>query len=429
MAAPSNLASHFGGIGRALSSRNYRIYWFGQIGNVFGAWVTRFGAGILIWDLTQSPAWLGIIGFLQFFPIMLLGPVAGAISDIVGHRRTAILATITQIVLLAILSSLTLAGVMTPIVLAIFVGAIGVVHSFEFPPRQALIPRLVPRENLSAAIAMNSTTFNVAAVLGPVIGGALIKFGNPSLGNDAAALNFLFHTGTTVILCGALSAIRVPDLPRNARKLTDVFGEMRLGFTYTAQHVDIRLLLLLSVIASLLIRPYLDLLPGFAIQIFAGGDRILGGDFLSYLLAASGGGALLTSLMITVRGRTEGLTRMLIFAMVVSAAGLLLFTPTANLWVGLLAMALTGGLATIGAISAQSLIQNIVDDAFRARVISVQIALVQGAAAIGALTLGAIAELIGLRPAEASAAVLTLLIVGLTAGPLLRRTATIEAEP
>ena len=189
------------------------------------------------------------------------------------------------------------------------------------------------------------------------------------------------------------------------------------------------MVLLLSVIASLLIRPYLDLLPGFAIQIFAGGDRILGGDFLSYLLAASGGGALLTSLMITVRGRTEGLTRVLIFAMVVSAAGLLLFTATANLWVGLLAMALTGGLATIGAISAQSLIQNMVDDAFRARVISVQIALVQGAAAIGALTLGAIAELIGLRPAEASAAVLTLLIVGLTAGPLLRRTATIEAEP
>lgn len=422
MATPKFL-SYFGGISRVLSNRDYRVYWCGQIANVLGTWITRVAAGVLIFKLTGSPAWLGLLGFVHMFPMMVIGPIAGAISDNVGHRRMAMFAVTAVIAVLAILTALTLAGVMTPILLVILAGMLGVAHAFEFPARQALIPKLVRREDISAAVGMNSTTFNSAAMIGPVVGAAILGFGDRVMDGNGPALAFAVHTAATVILLTALFAIRRRDDIRGKRVVADVFNDLRAGFSYLAGHLEIRAILLVSISSSLFLRPYTDLLPGFAFDIF---ERDAAG--LGNLLAASAAGALIVSIVITVRGRATGLTNFLVWGLGLASISMVVFASTTNFWIGLAAMVIIGGFANGGAIAAFTLVQHVVDDAYRGRVISVHLALSLGGTAIGVLILGAIAEATGLQITVAGAALLTLALVAIFGRPLLARRAGIEEE-
>jgi MFS family permease len=421
--ASSKVLSHFGGISRVLANRDYRTYWFGQIANVLGTWITRVAAGVLIFKMTESPGWLGLLGFVHMAPMMVLGPIAGAIADNVGHRRMAIVATAAVMLVLLILSVLTFSGVMTPALLVGLVALLGAVHAFEFPPRQALIPKLVRREDISAAVGMNSTTFNSAAMIGPVIGAAILGFGDRALDGNGAALAFTAHTVATGVLLLALFSLRHRDAARGNRVIREVFADLRRGIAYTTGNIEIRSILLVSVSSAFLLRPYIDLLPGFAFDVFE-----VGASGLGNLLAASAAGALIVSIGITVRGRAEGLTTLLVWGVALSAIAMVLFATTSNFWFGLAAMAIIGGFANGGAIAAFTLVQHVVDDSYRARVISVHLALSLGGAATGVLVLGAIAEFFGLQFTVAGGALLALVAVAIFGRPLMARRHGIEAD-
>ena len=417
----SKFASYFGGISHALSARDYRIYWYAHVFSSHGVWMHRMAVGVLIFQLTDSPAWLGFIGFVYSLPLMLLGPIAGAIADRFGIRRTAIIAIIVTIVLTCLMAGLTLGRVMTPALLAAFVIVLGSVHAFDFPVRQVLILLLVGRDRMSAAIALNSTTFYTASFTGPMLGAAVLGLGNPYVGDAAPGIVFVIYGLTMAALLFAILGTRMRDREPEEGNSTNLVKDVLDGLRYTLAHDATRLVLVLSFCVALFARPYVDLLPGYALAVF---DR--GTDGVGTMFAASGIGALCFSVYMALRGRTEGLTKLLIVSSAVGSLALLFYTVSPYFWLAGIFMAFVGGGLVVVGIASQSLIQHATSNEFQARVISVYFALTFGVLAIGVLVMGWIAEFAGFRVSFACGAALSLLIV-LVIGPgLWRRAGDLE---
>jgi MFS family permease len=419
----SRFASYFGGIGQVLSVRDYRLYWLGQLVSVQGVWIQRIAAGVLIYDLTLSPGWLGFISFVYTVPLMVLGPFTGAFADRFGHRRTAIVGLLVGSVLSLAIAVLTFGGLMTPWLLAILIAAMGAQHAFDFPARQVLIQILVGREHMSAAIAVNSTTFNAAAFTGPALAAGLLAFGKVHFGAAGPALGFVVYTLVSLWFATSLFMIHARDAPRQASTFGKLLSDVREGFVYIWGHQTILTISGVWIVAGFVIRSYVDLMPGYAESVFHTDETGLG-----ILLAASGAGALALSIVMAVRGRSEGLPRLFIVAMVVTTLSLIVFTATLNFWVATAAMAVVGGFSVASSICAQTLIQSTVAQAMRARVIAVYLSLVIGAQSLGALSLGWIAEFVGLRWSVGGGAALILLFVVLAGPAIWRRAAAIETE-
>ena len=394
--ALSRFASYFGGVGQALSVRDYRIYWIGQAVSVQGVWMNRIAAGVLMYHLTDSSGWLGIIASVYFLPLIVLGPIAGAYADRIGHRRTAIASLVVAIVIAFLMAALTYADLMTPSLLVVLVLIQGIGHAFDFPARQVLIQVLVGRENMSAAIALNTTTFNSAAFTGPAIGAALLKYGQETIGNAAPALCFAAYGLASLWFIASLLRIRARDQARQATSVARLYKDVKEGFVYIRGHETIRNILVFWVVASFFVRAYVDLLPGFAAAVFDHGVTGLG-----ILLAASGAGALALSVVMAVRGSMQGLPRLLVVSIVIDAIALLIFAATSNFWVATAAMAVAGGFTVTAAISAQTLVQATVDLPYRGRVLAVYLSLVPSAQSIGSLAIGWVAEWTGLPWASA----------------------------
>ena len=232
----SKFASYFGGISLALSARDYRIYWYGHVFSAHGVWMHRMAVGVLIFQLTDSPAWLGFIGFVYSLPLMILGPIAGAIADRFGIRRTAIIAIDASIALTCLMAVLTLSRTMTPILLAGSVVVLGCLHAFDFPVRQVLIQLLVGRDRLAAAIALNSTTFYTASFTGPMLCAAVLALGYSSVGDAAPGIVFLIYGLTMAALLVAILATRMRDRPTKGGDATKLLGDVLDGLRYTLNH-------------------------------------------------------------------------------------------------------------------------------------------------------------------------------------------------
>ena len=375
----ANWTRLLGGIGRGLSSRNFRIYWYGNLAFVLGYWMQRLAAGWLAWKLTESATWLGIIGAAALIPLLVLGPLTGAVADRIGYRVTVIGAMTVGALNPIILGVLTLAGLVNIHILLIAATVQGIVMGFDFPARMALIPNLVERPNLAAAIALNSTTYHAGSFVGPAIGGFVVT----TLGIPAA---FILNGITTLIMMFAIIGIRV-EIPKPAgRKPTGIGGDILAGMRYAAGHADIRILLMLAGVVGLALRPYVDLLPGFTVEVFHEGA---GG--LSILMSVSGSGALIGAVALSMRGRTIGMTRIYVLNVFLSGAAMVLFAATPYFWLGaaclfVVVMSLAGA-----GIGVQSLIQNTVEPTMRARVISLTVSVGVGGPALGSLALGRLA--------------------------------------
>ena len=165
--------SKFGGIGRALRHRNYRYYWMGGAVSVLGFWLHKLALGWLTWDLTHSPLWLGIIGFSATFVTAVIAPFAGAVADRFGLRKTAFIALSCSSANAMAIAIITINGAMKVELLVILTLVQGITLSFDLPARQALVHHIVDREDLSAAIALNTTTFHVGAFIGPALFGVV----------------------------------------------------------------------------------------------------------------------------------------------------------------------------------------------------------------------------------------------------------------
>lgn len=404
-----------GGVGRALSSPLYRRYACGHVPNVFGWWGNRLGIGWLTWELTGSAGWLGIVAFAGMIPVALVAPVSGVLADRFGHRQVAIAAGVSGGCVTLALALLALSGTMTIpllLVLSVFQGSL---FGMEFPARQALIPQLCKRENVPAALAFNATTFQVGTFLGPVIAGYLITH----YGSGASIMLFAF---TNFWMAFMLFILKFRPEPRNASASEGFVADMSAGFGYILHNPVLRLLFTMSLASGILLRPYTELLPGFAADVFGGGPETLG-----TLNASAGFGALICAVFLAFRGRTRGLVAIMAAGALGGATGLAVFTTVSDLRMAMPILAVASMLLLACHVGAYSLVQNVTDPAMRGRVISVAVSISVGGPALGALLIGWLAELIGMQHAVAASAIAAILVVLLALPRLLRATPQIEA--
>ena len=390
-----NLSS-FGGIGRALANRNYRVYSYGSAASLIGTWMQRAAVGWLAWELTHDPKWVGIAVSADLLPTIVSSPIAGVLADRFHPMRMLKVLQLLAGLQAAALAVLTFSGLITIEWLVALSAVLGVVMGFNHPVRQTTIYLLVRREDLSAAVAMTSVIFNTSRVIGPAIAGFVIHFGG-------AGFAFGLNTISFMIMLAALAAVRLPPLPPRTRPTMSVLGDIVAGYRYAFVHAGIGPTLLISLSAALLVRPAVEMLPAFVGQIFEGGA-----DSLGLILAANGVGAMLAGIWLAWRGSAEGLVPVAIWSTVLAAVALVGLAASDTFWLGTAFVFVLGIAMSLRGTATQTLIQNAVDPEMRGRVLSLNSLIFNAGPAVGAFTLGLIASWAGLQPPLYVAAVLSL---------------------
>jgi MFS family permease len=414
--------SFYGGIGRALSHPGYRLMWWSNGINTTGRWLFKVSLGWLTWELTGSPAWLGIVAFADTFPMVIMTIVAGAWADRFGSLRMMRLSQ-TLVVLGGLLTAiLALTGSLNIYGIVILSVIVGTGEAITIPPRMSFIHHLVPRDDLSAAIALNSATYNLARFLGPALFGGLFQIVDlPVIIVFAAGMFLVFFVG--------LFFQKPEEREQAAERPTKIIHELIEGFRYAYTHTGIFFLLFLLSVTAMLIRPYLDLAPGIADQIFE-----MGAEGLSILLSATGLGAMIGGIWLARRGKTDGLTKVFTWSLLISALAMLLFLTSGNIWVGAILIGIVGMAIVAGSITSQTLIQNTVEQKVRGRIIGITAVLSWGLPAVGAAMMGWIAEFLGFSVTLAIGAGLTALLwlwghnTGIRLAPTLENGAISEAS-
>ena len=380
--APSD-AMGLRGILRTLRYRNYRLFFGGQGVSLIGTWMQRIAMSWLVYRLTNSVFLLGIVGFFGLLPTFLIAPVAGVFADRWNRRRILVVTQCLSMLQASILALLVLAGTVRVwhiIVLSVF---LGFVNAFDVPARQSFVPDMIEkREDLGNAIALNSAMFHGARLLGPSIAGIIIA----AVGEGMC---FLLNAISYLGVIAALLAMRVAH--GDARgKDTNVLQGLKEGFGYALGFAPIRALLLLGGLVSLVGMPYTILAPFFAKDILHGGPHTLG-----YLMAASGAGSLVGAVYLASRKSLLGLGRIIALTSSVFGIGLMGFSLSHVMWLSLLFMLLTGFGMMVQMASSNTILQTIVDDDKRGRVMSFYTMAFMGMAPFGSLLAGSLASKIG----------------------------------
>jgi MFS family permease len=394
------LLDHLGPIGRALGHPSYRTYAIGNNVALTGLWIQRIAVGWHAWVLTESGAWIGTLAFMELFPSTVIGPLAGALVDRTDKLVMIRIAQGLLMLISALTAAAAFAGVLSIWLLAALVFAYGAISAFSQPARLSLISHLVPPRDLHVAVAVNSISFNTARFIGPPIAGFLIVAGG-------VPWAFLCHTLTYLVFQVALALIRplsstapaLGDAPRRSF-LADVLE----GWLYAMSHPGIGPMLWLMILAGVLTRPVVELLPGFAGEVFRTDAR-----GLSYLTAAIGVGAILGGFFLAQREQLGGLTRINYWSGIAVAVLVLLFTATDDLWIGIAVIGVGGGAMVFNGTAGQTLVQAAVAAPVRGRVLGIYGIIFRGGPALGALAMGVLSEWWGLRWPVAAGAALALL--------------------
>lgn len=391
-------SSLLGGIGAALSNPQFRLYWSTNAVSTIGRWVYRTAVGWLTWELTKDPKWLGIVAFADVFPMVALSIFAGAVSDRIGYMKVIRATQLGMCVLgIAFVGAIYAGYLSIELIVALSVFH-GILEAMSTPPRISIVHALVPKKDLSAAIALGSAMFNASRVLGPAIGGTLLLWTSADLVMAVATLTFVqFYIATFFM--------RAENAGGTGRISWELIEDMKQGIIYAWENVGIRFIMLLLMAVGLLIRPVMEFAPAFSAEVFGRGP-----DGYAMLLSAIGGGALVASLWLARRGRSEGLTRLVVGSLAAQAISLILFSLTANIYVGVGFLACMGFFMLIGGVGSQTLIQNAVHSTMRARAVSLFILISWGLPAVGALAMGWSASYFGLQYSVAAGATLTLMI-------------------
>jgi MFS family permease len=368
---------------RALSHRNYRLFFYGQGLSLIGTWITRVATSWLVYRLTGSALLLGVVNFAGQIPNFLLSPLAGVMADRWNLRRTLVITQIFSMLQSFALAALAFShriSVRQVIALSVFQG---IVNAFDTPARQAFAVDMVEgTHDLPNAIAINSMMFNAARLVGPMVAGLLIA----AAGEGVC---FLVDGFSYIAVIGCLFAMHVtPRARRDAHRA--VWQHLREGVSYIFGFEPIRGLLLLVATASLLGMSYVVLLPMFAREILHGGAHTYG-----FLASASGLGALAGAMYLATRPSVRGLGRIIGWGGILFGAALAAFAFCDTLWLSLLALFAAGfGMMTQNA-SANTILQTIVHDDKRGRVMSFYALAVLGMAPFGSLLAGSVAAKVG----------------------------------
>ena len=368
---------------RALRHRNFRLYFFGQGISLIGNWMTRLATTWLVYRMTHSALLLGVVNFAGQIVSFALGPFAGVWVERLNRRKLLVWTQAAACVQSLALAALTLAHSITlgeVIALAAFQGLI---NAFDMPGRQSFLVQMVDdREDLSNAIAINSSMANGARLIGPAIAGLVIA----AVGEGWC---FLFDGLSYFAVIASLLMMRLKpvEIRRTAQSMLE---EMREGWDYVRTFRPIRTILLLFALISLMGYPYGVLMPIFAAQVLHGGATTLG-----WLTGASGIGALVSALSLVVRRSVVGLTRMLQVASAMLGTALILFGLSHTLWLSLALMVFAGFGLMQGSSASNTIIQSLVPEDKRARAMSYYTMAFFGAAPFGSLLAGALAHRIG----------------------------------
>ena len=363
----------------ALRHRNFRLYWSGQLVSLIGTWMQSVAQGWLMHRLTHSAFWLGLLGFIQFLPVMLLSLWAGAVIDRMDKRRLLYLTQGAALVQAAVLATVITAGVTQPWMVLALAGVFGIINAFDMPTRQSFVVELVGKEDLGNAIALNSAAFNTARIVGPAVAGVLLA----TVGEGGC---FWLNALSYVAVLASRACLDLPkrEFFQRGRALGSSLME---GVRYAWATRPIRnLLLLLGVTAGIGFQ-YLLLLPVYARDILHAGPKAYG-----LLVTAFGAGALFGAMRLTGRSARPGLRRNLLLGLAACSAGLALFAWSRSIPLSLCAGALAGFGLIVYVASTNTLLQLTTEDRFRGRVMSLYTLMFAGSAPIGALGSGAIAQ-------------------------------------
>ena len=398
MAAPFRMSAVFGGIGRALAHRIYRDFWMGNTVSQIGRWMWRTALGWLTWELTRSTSWLGIIAFAEAAPLVAFTLIAGALADRTGYFRIMRATQFATSCVAGLFAALVLAGLITIELVFLLVLVQGVLEAAGYPSRMSAVHALVPLRDLSPAIALGSITFNGARIVGPALAGALILvIGVGGVLAIAAATFFLFYV--------VLRMIRVEEPRHDGPVSRHVVSDVGQGIRYMIHERGILYLMFLAGATGLFIRPYIELLPAYSAQVFARGP-----DGLAILLSSIGIGAMCAGFWVAQRGRTSGLTNIVALGAIGMAGAVLVFTAVDSIWIAAVFLAVSGGSMLANNVGSQTLIQNSVDPRMRARMLSLFVVISYGLPALGAVVMGWLASIIGIRPAVAGGSALAVLL-------------------
>ncbi|MCO6439329.1 MAG: MFS transporter [Phycisphaerae bacterium] len=393
---------------RALRHRNYRLFFAGQAISLIGTWITRVALGWLVYRLTGSAFMLGLVSFVSLVPTLLFTPAGGIAADRWNRHRVLICTQLGLMTTSLALAFFALRETITVYHIVVLGALQGLGNAFDIPARQAFVVEMVEgRDDLSSAIAMNSMIFNSARLIGPSIAGVLVAlFGE--------GLCFLIDGISFLAVVSALGAMRVP--PREAPEThPHVLHDLREGLSAAFGFAPIRSILLLTALTSLVGMPYAVLMPVFA-------DRILGGGAvtLGFLMAASGVGALLGALALAMRKSVLGLGRIIAACSCLFGVSLILFGLSRVLWLSLALLVLAGFGMMVQTAASNTVVQTIVDDKMRGRVMGFFAMAFMGTMPFGSLIAGTLARHFG-APATVMLGGVLCILAGLRFGSLLGR--------
>jgi MFS family permease len=373
---------------RALQHRNYRLFIGGQLISLIGTWMQSVAESWLVYRLTGSAVLLGVIAFANRIPVLLFSTIGGAVADRYNRHHLVIGTQFASMCLAGLLAWLTLSGTVQVWHLLAIASGLGVVNAFDLPARQALVVQLVNRDNLPNAIALNSTIFNGARVVGPAIAGVLVA----SVGEGWC---FFANAVSYIAVIAGLLAMRVAPAARPERPAS-ALAHVAEGFRFVAHSRPIRALLLLLGLVSLMGTPYAVLMPILADQRFHAGAEGLG-----ILMGAAGVGALIGALRLARRTTLRGYGRSIAVAAMILGTSLVAFSFVQQLWLALALLMPVGYAMMTQMAASNTLIQSMVPDALRGRVMAMYSMMFMGMAPVGALLAGALAHRIGAAPTVA----------------------------
>ena len=380
---------------RALRHRNYRIFMGGQAISLIGTWMQTVGESWLVYRLTGSAVLLGLAQFANRIPIFLLAPIGGAIADRYDRHRIVIATQVASMCLAGTLAALTLTHQVRIWHLMTIAALLGVVNAFDIPGRQSFVVELVARDDLQNAIALNSSMFNGARIIGPAIAGVVVAAVGEGWCFFANAVSYI------AVITGLL-VMRVPV--RTPTRPQSMVAHVLEGFRFVSRTRPIRILLLLLGLVSLMGTPYSVLMPIIADRTFGAGPRGLG-----ILMGAAGVGALIGALSLASRVGLRGYGRSIGLAAIGFGLSLVAFSFTRNLWLGV-ALLLPVGFSMMTQMAASNtLIQSMIPNALRGRVMAVYSMMFMGMAPIGALLAGTLAGWIGATTTVAAGGAVCLL--------------------
>lgn len=368
---------------RSLKYKNFRLFFGGQSLSLIGTWIQRIATPWLVYSLTDSAFLLGVVGFAGQIPTFILGPFAGVVSDRLNRYHILIATQILAMIQALVLAILTLTGhiqIWHIIVLSVL---LGIVNAFDVPARQSLFVEMVDKkEDLGNAIALNSTMVNLARLIGPSIAGILIA-------STGEGICFLLNSGSFLFVIISLLMMNL-HLKKRQSSGHNVMKELKDGIRYTFGFKPIKAIILLLSLVSLMGMPYTVLMPVFAKEVLHGGSHTYG-----FLMGATGIGALSGAMYLASKKSVLGLGRLIPFSSMVFGAGLIAVSLSRYLPLSLFIMIFIGAGMMLQLAASNTIVQTIVEDDKRGRVMSLFSMAFMGTAPFGSFIAGSLATYIG----------------------------------